>query len=136
MSFDKQKLFSPRLPEAEVEVPGVGNMRVRALNRAEVMLLQGMARDGRDAATVERRMLSMALVDPKLTEAEIGQWQNASVAGELEPVSDKVTELSGLDDGAAKQAYKDFEDSSGSEFRLLPGAKAVDDGGASSGANE
>lgn len=134
MSFDKELLFKPRLPEDDVEVPGVGTVRVRSLSRAEVMLLQKMAQDGEDPAAVERKMLSIALVDPALTEAEVGRWQRASIAGELEPVSDKVTALSGLDDDAAKAAYKEFEADPGSEFRLLPGAETVDDGGAAEGA--
>lgn len=134
--MDKELLFRPRLPVADVEIPGMGTVRVRALNRAEVMLLQKMASDGKDPETVERRMLSIAMADPKLTEAEVGQWQKACLAGELEPVTDAITELSGLGQGAQKETYKEFEADPGSEFRLLPGTEAVDDGGAASGADE
>lgn len=132
MSFDKKKLFTPRLPEADVEVPGVGTFRVRALNRAEVMAFQKMAADGADAASVERRLLSIALVDPKLTEDEVGQWQEASLAGELEPITDKVTELSGLDDGAAKEAVKEFHTDPELRFPVQAGEGSGNDGGPAS----
>lgn len=130
--MDKELLFRPRLPEADVEVPGVGTVRVRALSRAEAMAIEGM----KGASAIERKMLSFGLVDPELTEAEVGQWQKVSPASELEAVSNKIAELSGLLEGQAKQAYKDFEADPGSEFRLLPGAAAADDCGPAAGGDE
>lgn len=129
MTFDKELLFKPRLKEAEVEVPGVGTVRVRALSRAEAMSLQ----DTKGVAAIERKMLALALVDPVLTEAEVGQWQQASAAGELEPVGIKVQELSGMDEGAAKAAYKEMDADPATEFRLPPSGDAVDDGGPPAG---
>lgn len=117
MAFDKDLLFKPRLPEADVEVPGIGTVRVRALSRAEAMLVRKA--DG--TAAVERKMLALALVDPVLTESEVGRWQKASIAGELEPVTDKVSELSGMTQGAAKEAYQEFDEDPDAEFRLPPG---------------
>ena len=66
-------------------------------------------------------MLALALLDPVLTEAEVGRWQKASTAGELEPVTNKVSELSGMTEGAAKAAYEEFESDPDGEFRLPPG---------------
>jgi hypothetical protein len=125
MTVDKEALFKARLPEAEVEVPGLGSVRVRALSRAEAMSVQQMNGTG----AIERRILHLALVDPELTEAEVGQWQKVSPAGELEPVTDKITELSGMEQGAAKEAYLGFEENPDAEFPVLPGGEAVDDGG-------
>jgi hypothetical protein len=121
MSFDKELLFKSRLGEADVEIPGVGTVRVRGLSRAEVMSIQNTA-EGTEA--IERKMLALALIDPKLTEEEVGKWQHASVAGELEPVTHKVTELSGMGKDAAKDAYKEFESNPDSEFRLPPSGEA------------
>lgn len=123
--MDKELLFKSRLPEADVDIPGVGTVRVRGLSRLEAMHVQ--AANGPDAT--ERRVLALGLVDPALSEAEAGKWQKASIAGELEPVTAKIAELSGLVPGADKQAYKDFAADPGSEFRLLPGSEAADDGG-------
>jgi hypothetical protein len=128
--MDKELLFRPRLPEAEVEVPGVGTVRVRALNRAEVMAIQG-----RSGAARERAFLAAGLVDPILTEAEVGRWQQASPAGELELVTNAIGELSGMIEGAEKEAYKSLPDGSDDGVRVLPGAEVVDDGGEPAGAD-
>jgi len=127
MTVDKELLFKPRLPEADVEVEGIGTVRVRALSRAEAMELQKLESSG--MVMVERRMLALALVDPTLTEGEVRQWQEAAPPGELEPVTDKISELSGMTEGAAKEAYKGFDADPVSEFRLPPGGEAGDDGG-------
>lgn len=123
MPIDKELLLKVRLPEAEVEVPGVGVVRVRALSRAEAMQMQGVS--GTEA--IERKMLAMALVDPVLTEDEVGQWQQVSIAGELEPVTNKVAELSGMNDDAAKVMYKEFVADPASEFRLPPSESTGND---------
>ena len=129
MTFDKELLFKPRLLEADVTIPGVGTVRVRALSRAEAMAAQNLT--GTEA--IERRMLSLAMVDPELTEEEVGRWQKASTAGELEPVTNKVTELSGMTDDAAKGAYKEFDQDPDAEFRLPPSREVGDDSGPSPG---
>lgn len=106
--MDKELLFKPRLPEADVDVAGVGTVRVRGLNRAEAMMIQ----EAKGAATIERKLLALGMVDPTLTEAEAGQWQKAAPAGELEPVTEKISELSGLLVDSDKEAYKSLPDES------------------------
>lgn len=125
MTVDKELLFKPRLPEADVDVPGFGTFRVRGLSRAEVFEVQKMNGIG----AIERKMLSLSLVEPRLTQAEVGQWQDAAPAGELEPLTDKIQELSGTKEGAAKEAYMEFEQDSDAEFRVLPGTATRAHGG-------
>jgi hypothetical protein len=122
--MDKETLLTPRLPEATVEIPGVGTIRVRGLNRAEAMLVQ----QAQGPEAIERKLLAFGMVDPVMTEAEVGRWQKASVAAELEPVTAKITELSGLLPGSAKEAVKTFRGESRNGVRLLPGSEAGDDG--------
>nr|UXE44749.1 hypothetical protein Hi04_10k_c361_00013 [uncultured bacterium] len=104
--MDKSALFADRLPEAEVEIPGVGIVRVRGLTRAEVLKVRKATdsenMDGDRALVLERKLLAKAMVDPELTEAEVGQWQEKATPGELEPVIEKVQELSGLLPGSSK----------------------------------
>lgn len=127
--MDKEKLFTPRLPEADVEIPGVGTIRVRALNRAEVLIVEGVkSLDAKD-----RKLISLGMVDPALTEAEAGRWQKASPAGELEPVTVKIAELSGMLPDSAKEAVKEFVANPDKEFHPLPGAEAEHDGVAAAG---
>lgn len=124
MSFDKELLFKPRLPEEEVEIPGIGTMRVRALNRQEVKKLQAMESDDlRDL-----HMVALGLVEPTLSVSEVRRWAEASPAGEMEPVSDKIATLSGIKDESPKEAMKNFEANPEDEFRVLPGSEARDDG--------
>ncbi len=116
--MDKETLFRPRLPEDDVELPGVGTVRVRGLNRDEVLSVRKATDDanrldGPRALVLERKMLAAAMIDPTLTEAEVGKWQKAAPAGELEPVTLRVQELSAMVGGAAKEAYKSVPDEPG-----------------------
>lgn len=122
--MDKELLFKPRVTEAEVEIPGVGTVRVRGLTRGQVFAMQ--QKEG--TAAQERVMLAFGMVDPQVTEAEAGRWQEASPAGELEPVTLRIQELSGLAEGADKAAVQSFRDASDAGVRALPGAEAGDDG--------
>lgn len=106
MTLDKAALFAPRLDEEEVEVGALGTIRIRSLSRSEVLAFRN--RKVEDAAEMERVLISTALVEPVLTEDEVGQWQAASSAGELEPVTQAISRLSGLDTAAAKEAVKRF----------------------------
>lgn len=106
--MDKEALFRRRLPEDDVTIDGVGTVRVRALNRGEVLLVQNL--DSR--AKAEQKMLAFGMVNPELTEADVVQWQQASPAGEIEPVSNKIAELSGILPGSVKEQYKSDGDES------------------------
>lgn len=107
MAVNKQDLFKSRLEHSDVEVPGVGTVRVRALSRAEAMKFEGVQTE---VAVLERKMLSLALVEPALTEEEVGKWQEASSAGELTVVLMEVLRLSGMDDQALKESVKRFRE--------------------------
>lgn len=105
--MDKNKLFSRRIAEDDVEIPGVGTVRIRALSREEALAV----RDKRmPIEQLERKVLSAAMVDPKLTADEVAQWQAASSAGEIERVMHAILELSGMkiDDRPDKEAYQQF----------------------------
>lgn len=138
----KARLLKPRLPEADVDVPGVGTVRVRGLSRAEQLL--AVKQGDIDSAgnvnitrveAIERRMLAMAMVHPAMSDDEVRQWQRAAPAGDLEPVTRRISELSGMTDGADKEAYKSFRSQPATGVRVLPGDQAVDDGGGAAGAD-
>lgn len=129
-AVDKDLLFKPRLPESDVEIPGVGTVRVRGLSRIEAIHVQ----EAKGTEATERRILALGMVDPALTEAEAGQWQRASAAGEIETVTARIAELSGMAPESPKQVYREFEADPGSEFRVLPSPEALHDSGAATGA--
>lgn len=130
--MDKRTLLKPRLAEATVEVPGVGTVRVRELTRAEVVDEMPTV-DRSVPGAFEAWLVATALVDPKLTEAEVLQWRTQSQPWEIEAVITAINELSALTKGAAKDAWKELEASPDAEFRDVPGEGAVDDGGAAEG---
>lgn len=117
----KDALFATKLPEEDVDIPGKGTVRVRALTRTEALACQQVKQGPDRVAAIERKMLAMAIVDPEMTEADIGRWQKASTAGEMEPVGAKVQELSGMTEGAAKEAYREFDANPDAEFRVPAG---------------
>lgn len=133
--MDKEKLLAPRLEEDDVEIPGVGTVRIRALSRFEVLVTQRGQKRG-DALAMDRSLLLHGMVDPVLTEDEITRWQKASPAGEIEPITRRIAELSGIGPGSDKEAYKSVRGESDAGIRVLPGGETVDDGGSAASGDE
>lgn len=100
--MDKSLLLKLRLPEGDVDLPGVGVVRVRGLSRAEAMTVRGLD----DPAETERRVLALGMVDPTVTVAEAEQWQKSATHAELETVTERIAQLSGLAEESPKEAYK------------------------------
>lgn len=105
MAVDKDLLLKARLVEEEIDIPGVGTVRVRALTRAEAMTVHGVELS---VLEMERKLTAMAMVDPVLTEDEVSQWQTSSPAGELGPVAEAIVRLSGMAEGADKATVRKF----------------------------
>lgn len=97
--IDRETLIKARLPERVVALPGVGEIRVRGLSRAEVLACQGIKDD---QAAFEARVLSLAMVDPALSEDDVIAWREAALYGEAEAALDAISDLSKLGEGAAK----------------------------------
>lgn len=96
--IDKAALLAFRLGDGEHEIPDVGTVRIRGLSRAEVLAAQKLG----DVLASDRFMVSRALLEPTLTEDEVGAWQDSSGAGEIEALTVAIAALSGLGAGAAK----------------------------------
>jgi hypothetical protein len=111
---------------------------VRGLSRGEVFAMQKSRQDGgiKDEAAWERRMVSIALLAPKVTEDQVGTWQGGPAGGDLETVTDKISELSGMSEGADKSGVLGVRDDAGSGVRVLPSAEAGQDGGPAAVADE
>ncbi|MDG4809941.1 hypothetical protein O7634_24585 [Micromonospora sp. WMMD1120] len=115
MAIDKAALLQPRLTEQDVELPGLGTVRIRALTRAEVLRISKAMSDSKaNPADVEALSLSTALVDPELTEDEVRQWALVAPFGEIETLNLAINELSGIAGRADKEAYKSPPGESGS----------------------
>ena len=120
-----EALFAERLPKDEVEIPGVGIVRVRGLNRLEAIHVQAAG----DTAESDRRVIAQGMVEPSLLIpglkhrvddkpceacADVRKWQSASSAKEMDAVANKIAELSGMAVGSEKDAYKSVRDDGGS----------------------
>lgn len=128
------------LPEDDVEVPFLGGwVTVRGLRRDEVIGVRQAADndpqtlDGKRVLVLERKMMALAMIQPRMSESKIAQWQTTAVAGELTPVTDKIQELSGMTEGASKSGVPGAGERPGDRVRDVPGDETVDDGGAAAG---
>jgi hypothetical protein len=108
MSDLKSKLLADRIRDnvSRVDIPGVGVVVIRTLSRAEFLSASKLD----DTMAQERRILSLAMVEPALTEAEVGQWQASSPPGEINAIAMAVNTLSGIGPGAEKEQYKSVRD--------------------------
>ncbi len=97
--IDRERFLKAAVPEAEVDIPGEGTVRVRGLTRTEVLGLQGLASD---QAALERRIIALGLVDPELSAADVDAWYDTAPAGHTDLIVNKVSDLSGITEGAAK----------------------------------
>jgi hypothetical protein len=92
-------------------VPGFGIIKIRPLSRAQAMAVYG---HDLDAAEMEQVVVSSACVNPTFTPAEVEQWQVHSTAGgPLLKLVTKILEISGMEIGAGKAAYKRFRGPAG-----------------------
>lgn len=100
---DKAALLARRCPERDVELEGVGTVRVRGFTRAEVLEIGKRTNDGEYP---EAYAISLAMVDPPMTEDEVRQWTEVASFGEMETLNQAINELSGIAGRADKEAYK------------------------------
>lgn len=103
--IDKETFLKARLPERTVDLPGVGEIRVRGLSRAEAGLLRTF---GENVDGAEVFVLAAGLVAPDLTEDEVRQWLTVVPAEEVETVSAAILGLSGLTGNPVGEAERSF----------------------------
>jgi hypothetical protein len=99
MTVSKEDLLKQRFGVTDYEIADVGTVQVRALTRGEALQVVGVERDKRE---LEAQIVAWAMVEPKLTEAEVRTWMDNSPAGELQGLTQFITKLSGLGEGAPK----------------------------------
>lgn len=105
----KARLLKPRLDEGKVAVPGIGEVRIRALSREESLLLH----DQKTVLLQERFILRYGVIDPELSFQEVEKWQKASPAGELEAVTTAISRLSGMSEEAERETTARFHGDAG-----------------------
>lgn len=71
---------------------------IRGLTRNEALQLRGMSSVG----DMDNLMISMAMVEPTMTPEDVAAWGDAGAAGTLIQLSLRISELSGIQEGAGK----------------------------------
>ncbi len=106
MAVDKAALLDSTrvLPHDTAEIPGVGEVEVRGLSRAEVIQMQSCE----NVDEMEVKTLAFGMVNPSLTEDEVRQWRNTKESQEIRPVSDRILELSGMAPDQQTQKERNF----------------------------
>jgi hypothetical protein len=99
--MDKATLLTRRIPEGDVEIDGLGTVKVRGMSRYELIHASRIREEKGDLAA-ERFILAACMVVPALGEDDVAEWQKASLGPEINIVAMKVNELSGTAQGADK----------------------------------
>lgn len=121
-----QALTDAGIHEGDATTESGRVVRVRGLSRIEVLLSKA-GELAEDRVKWEAFILSTGLVAPRMTAAQVNNWQASVIATEIEPVMDKIFELSGMDDGAERRAVRELLEEDGAEFRDVPSGPATDD---------
>lgn len=124
--IDRDALLKSRLAERVVDIPDVGQLRIRSLSGEEVATIPEF-KDKTKAG--EEYVLSRAVVDPPLTVADVRAWRAGAPHGEISAVLTEIFELSGLGEEALKEAVKSFHGGPGEASGVPPGPGAGHDGG-------
>lgn len=96
---DKEMFLKVPMPEKEVDLPGLGTVRVRGLSRAEVLTLSEMKGD---TGRLERAIIRLGVADPQLSDGEVAAWYESAPAGHTDLIVDAVSVLSGMSKEAPK----------------------------------
>lgn len=78
-----------------------GYVIIRGLSRDEALEVQNVGQAG-DLAGADNLLLHYGLVDPALSLEDVAAWAGADSAGALTGVSNHISEISGLSEGAGK----------------------------------
>lgn len=85
----------------DVILPGGLVVRVRGLKRAEHLWI---GKGTEDAAEIEARMLSKALITPALNLTAAKRFQESAPSSVVAMITDRIRALSGFGEGARKSA--------------------------------
>lgn len=90
----------------EHEIEGLGKVRFRALSREE-LITAGDISEKKGVLAYEQFALSRAMLNPKMTEAQVAEWQANSPGMEINDIASKINALCGVKKGADKSLVSD-----------------------------
>lgn len=98
----RDEILARTVGRGEVTVEGFGTVKIRALTMSEAVQVREL--QGRiDQVYL---IISLGMTDPVLSPEDVEAWAAADAAGPLNAISDGIAVISGMSDGAGKDAYK------------------------------
>lgn len=102
-------LTNPPVPvasrEEDFELPSGLVVRIRPLTRMEVMII------GKRDLTTEKKeaaFMAKAMVLPAMSEEDVKRWQTNSATGDMQELTERVQEISGMAKKGAKATAEEF----------------------------
>lgn len=113
MTLSKEELLAGTVPTDKVEIPGKGEVLVRALTRGQVHANSEAREKNRlSNKEIEAKTLAWGLVEPELDINEVKAWMDSAGTAEVNLVVEKIMELSGFEEEDRKEAAARFHESS------------------------
>lgn len=103
-ALTREDLLKARFGIEPFEIEGLGTVEIRSVSRELVLGLR--SQEGLTPLERERILIAAAMVNPKMNEQDVADWQAASPAGEMEALTERVARLSGMTKDSAKDAVK------------------------------
>jgi hypothetical protein len=100
-------LLAEELPEDDLTLPNGKTIRLRGLSR-HALFFNGKGTE--DSGVIETRNLVSCMVAPSMTKEQAEQFMRSAGAGVMGLISNKIRELSGLGEGAAKSDVDEVRD--------------------------
>jgi hypothetical protein len=98
----RDQILARKVGHGEITIDGAGTVAIRALTMSEAVQVRAL--EGRADQTY--LIISLGMTDPKLSFEDVEAWGTNDSAGTLNAISEGIAAVSGMTDGAGKDAYK------------------------------
>lgn len=100
-NLTREQILARKTGRGTATLPDGSTVAIRALTRDEVLAGQELSLADRD-----NYIIATGMTDPQLSVEDVAAWAASGDAGDLVAVSDAIAVLSGLKEGAGKEATK------------------------------
>ncbi len=106
MKATKDHLRRPRVEHGTVTLEDGSEVEIRPLSRKQAIEVHELT-DKAGVGTSEALLLHLGMVDPAMSLEEVQEWMGLDgAAGDIQAISRGIGVISGLVEGAGKEAYK------------------------------
>jgi len=98
MTLTREEILARKTGRGKAVLPDGSTVGIRALTRDECLEMQEL----KTIAAKDTFIIATGMTDPQLSVDDVAAWAAAGDAGDLVAVSQAISELSGLSEGAGK----------------------------------